>query len=508
MFKTSYKSTQQNRNVPRNTPNNGVDYASNSVDVNAIVTKRFDKSKLPKRNFLDKGAYGEAYVSKATSNVKKYIESIVQIPGTDKMVENQEIVIKAQTVERQNGDDIKRFIREAYIHARLRQSGTVELCGRSVSAKDYVPEFYGAGLYYDDQNQHYFLIFMERIPGKTLHEYKSSPEAQIKGNAMQLYLHVERAACSLWVQGIVHADFHGGNVLVNSTPHGLQVKIIDFGFAIYLPGNMGETVKNALTEGIKGGATSLAEIFGHDGRIGLGINKYTNKVMKARMKARQNAPNAYAPNGQNLWGLLQLLINKDDRKNIPEERRKFWGCDRNHTRPTSWKASNQDQVAFGKMAQLGMNMLVPDVKPVIPFVTPKAACLLKQLFRAHANPSIRSGKTVETVFQSYPHLLASLTNSLNTWNIKANEQKQFLWMQNTTGNLARAFEMITRIVMAEIWYCNFYIGDQPDIIVEGAVTHKLHHPRDNKHALPAKISRELWAYLGREPQPSHAVCNA
>lgn len=62
--------------------------------------------------------------------------------------------------------------------------------------------------------------------------------------AGRLTLHgLERAVLSIWGAGVVHADLHKGNIVVDSSS---SVKIIDFGFAVILPAKLRGKVRQRL----------------------------------------------------------------------------------------------------------------------------------------------------------------------------------------------------------------------------------------------------------------------
>jgi serine/threonine protein kinase len=141
------------------------------------------------------------------------------VPRTGAHMLPNEFVLKLQVTTTQRDLNIIKNVEKS----QVREDYMNYILSHSPISKKYVPTFYMGGTY---TWQRYILRIscMELIKGYQL-------EALLQSNwslPKQIIPLLERACMSLWSQGFVHGDFHGGNILVRLEPS-LKVYLIDYG---------------------------------------------------------------------------------------------------------------------------------------------------------------------------------------------------------------------------------------------------------------------------------------
>lgn len=114
--------------------------------------------------------------------------------------------------------------------------------GRSLVPALHIPILYAHGLYGDQ-----YVLIMEFIPGKSL--------ASIEKPTQPMKRMFEQAVLSIWAAGVVHADLHFNNVIIQPG----RVVIIDFGMAVLLSGPLAMKLRQKICT--PDGALDDPEIF-------------------------------------------------------------------------------------------------------------------------------------------------------------------------------------------------------------------------------------------------------
>lgn len=163
-------------------------------------------------------------------------------------------------------------VREAATHSWLldRPPVTVPGCGRKLLARTHLPRLYFAGLLKVGGREAVFVTVMEEVRGATMWNTPIT---------LDKYLAVEAAACSLWANGVMHADLHPGNVMWDDEKD--EAIIIDLGFATLLPATHTQTIVRALAMAVATGVSSLGAIFRANGPAA-DVQRYVNGVLLGR----------------------------------------------------------------------------------------------------------------------------------------------------------------------------------------------------------------------------------
>ena len=215
---------------------------------------------------------------------------------------------------------------ESVVHTRLKASPCLTLKGlRPVCVAKYVPRFFLSGQVVDEvtRTRHYVSL-MNVARGVPLDKIinKDGTKRYIR---LKQYLAVERAICALWLHGYVHADFHGGNIMLDPRSNG--VTIIDFGFGTQLPPNMVNDVRTKVVEAIRAGVRSLGEVWqpSSKSRFGTDMQEYVNRVQYGRMGQPKPGKGWYNPDGHAMM-MMYSRLSTQDREKLPEARRRLWGA--------------------------------------------------------------------------------------------------------------------------------------------------------------------------------------
>lgn len=278
---------------------------------------------------LDAGGFGTAFLTTVTPAVMDKLREVRQAMTYDVFKSfpaiGETVIIK---VAKQPNEPLDLFVRdnlkEASVHDFLANSRCVGLPGFSkpLCAAKHVPRLYFCGLVRNETNKRFvYLTVMALAPGVNMNKHlETSPMTA------DLYVNIERATCAMWVNGLVHADMHKGNVMYDAATR--TINIIDFGFGVLLPDDKTQIVRKAIIQGVADGVRSLGELWRDSSRskIGTGLQAYTNRIIFTRKSTRPNAwmDPWYNPDGGALMRLYGLL-SPADRAQVPALRRAAWG---------------------------------------------------------------------------------------------------------------------------------------------------------------------------------------
>jgi serine/threonine protein kinase len=279
---------------------------------------------------LGSGQYGSAFgttSSRALAGTFGRLKNVMKHVVFEKLppdTRGTSIAIKAQII--QFSAETKLAVIENAVHRAISKAPCVQLMGttRPLCAQEYVPQFFFSGQVrnrYENprarptvQREFMYVTVMGRAPGVSVYTYLDKHGGEITA---ALYVKIERALCSLWVNGIFHLDAHGDNILYDKASG--KVTVIDFGFAVMADAEMTEKVKAAIVQGISRGVRSLGEIWSPQNKsnLGLDLKQYTNRVLRGRGVPGSN-PDGY---------MLALFFNEmseSERRKVPNERKKLW----------------------------------------------------------------------------------------------------------------------------------------------------------------------------------------
>ena len=197
---------------------------------------------------------------------------------------------------------------ESFIHQLLSEGGSVRIPGFApLASSDYVPQFYFAGLTRTVQNNSSrFIVAMRKAPGVPLYRLLTmvQPDAE-------MYVAVERALCSLWLQGVVHSDAHHGNIVYD--PETRKATILDFGYAVIVPGLVRDKMIKTIVELLvrERPRSLLVYLWTQE------LNDYVDRIMRQRRKTY------YSPNIRSAMTLYNRLSVKE-REKVPNVRYRVW----------------------------------------------------------------------------------------------------------------------------------------------------------------------------------------
>lgn len=136
-----------------------------------------------------------------------------------------DFAVKVQSLE--DLDTEMEAIEEDTVHKTITDAKKNDDLG-GISGRDIVPQFvFGSTLIVGQIRIR--LTISEYIVGETLRDFLRSGDSDLD-SLVRLYVHLERASLFLWSLGYSHADFHAGNIMVETATG--EPKIIDFGYAV------------------------------------------------------------------------------------------------------------------------------------------------------------------------------------------------------------------------------------------------------------------------------------
>lgn len=263
---------------------------------------------------LGEGAYGAAYGLRVTAAAADFFARLL-VDGRHRVKRKIPRAFASVVVKVAKGQgDPARFVddsvREAGVHKYL-STACSKVC-KKVCAP--VPEFYFSAMGSDGT---YYTVMGVADGGPLANAIRA-------GLTAELYVRVERATVSLWLSGVLHADFHAENAFVG--PDG-TVTVIDFGFAVLMPPALRKKVEAAVARHVRAGSRTLAEAWDETGLTG-----FADRVHHAR----DSRVEWYNPDNKALKDLYNRLSPADAAR-VPDLRRAAWGCARSSRSPKTPK---------------------------------------------------------------------------------------------------------------------------------------------------------------------------
>lgn len=312
-----------------NKPNMGSSYDSK--------TKKFKKNQAGRIaheaatwmiDRLGQGSYGTVYLVRVTKpaleQLRKVIRTSIYFVRHKDVREGATIALKLAPYiyPKEAKAEASRFIadnvREAATHSWLLQQMPVRVPGyrRLLRVTSHLPEFYFGGLTAGTDGVSYYVTMMGAVEGPSLwHVIKGG------GYNVDVYLLVERAAASLWVNGMVHGDLHPGNIKIFGEVKPRAI-LLDLGRAVRLPVPFHQLILDRLACAVDEGVKSLGEIFWSRHRSGHGIDGlqlYVNGVMASRMLK------LYYSDADILRRDYYNRLTAAEKAQVPQKRRELWG---------------------------------------------------------------------------------------------------------------------------------------------------------------------------------------
>lgn len=250
------------------------------------------------------GAYGVAFSSKYSRELYGVLgaltHTITAQRGMPRVGAGVVVKLSVYNAKKNYEQWLHGCLREAAVHKLASDLPSIRLKSvRDVNPAAHVPAFYLAGLFEDPYTgASIFVTVMSLAPGVSIGKW-------LKTHALDVgtFLKVERAAASLWLGGIVHADLHEDNVMYD----GQRVTIIDFGFAVVLTEEQTRRVQAVVLASFVKDALALNEnTLGHVNRV----------------QAGRGAP-WYHDDNSLLADLREKL--SVDAATLQAERRRLWG---------------------------------------------------------------------------------------------------------------------------------------------------------------------------------------
>lgn len=266
---------------------------------------------------IGSGAYGVAFKCSLTDATRPLLatmrRAMIHLVDNSVPPAGATVVIKV-TVPGKEGYVrwLQACIRENLVHRALARPGCkyVPNCNKPLCVSRHVPEFFFAGEV-SSRNRSFFVTVMAEAKGKQVlqHVEARPPDAS-------MYLELERAACALWVNGIVHADMHKGNVFYDERSK--HATIIDFGFAVVLPASLTQQIPGRLSQAIAAGVRSLGDIFRLESKHGIrNLQPFVNRTQRTRGAKWYNPDfNAMI----RMYSRLSII----DKADLADKRRKYW----------------------------------------------------------------------------------------------------------------------------------------------------------------------------------------
>jgi hypothetical protein len=293
--------------------------------------------------FIGEGAFGAVFSVTNTGEAARGIKDIMQKasyvvnekpPPAGRLVLIKLALEPGQSTEGMTPDIFaKDSVKESSWHRFLDNAPCIRVrgVGASTCPSSVVPDFYWSGMVRDDRTRtRCYVTLMSFAPGATVSrhidgEYKRNKNyrrfqtKQPRGPlTASMYLAIERAVTLMWLNGVVHSDFHKGNQIYDDNTG--KVTVIDFGQAVGLHPELTQKLRDMVGVAILRGVNSLGEMWESSSKsaVGVGIQEYVDGVRYTR------GGDWYNPDGHSLK-MLYNRLSPADRQQIPLLRRKLWG---------------------------------------------------------------------------------------------------------------------------------------------------------------------------------------
>lgn len=185
------------------------------VDTNA---EKVMQKLLPSAVYWRGGSYGSVFRVPVSSDMQHYRDTLRFSVGESPLPPSGSTII-VKVAKREYGETNKAFvarsIREAKAHQYMLER-----------APQYVPALYFSGI---DVKHMLAITGMEYVQGETLKAYLA--RHRMDANLLD---QLRDAVGIMMRAGFIHADLHDENVLVQMQNGRPRIKIIDFGFGVYL----------------------------------------------------------------------------------------------------------------------------------------------------------------------------------------------------------------------------------------------------------------------------------
>lgn len=174
---------------------------------------------IPSQYKVGGGMFGSAYKVVYDTKIRDELENAYS-SSTGKVYSESPavgstVVIKIAIQERNvpQGEFFNMNIRENLVHKNLSESPSCALVSNAnpVCISDYIPKFYLSFIIKSDKKYRSITV-MKDAGDKTLDKFLNSSPSQKE--LLDVYVKVEKAMCSLWLAGYVHADLHSENIML------------------------------------------------------------------------------------------------------------------------------------------------------------------------------------------------------------------------------------------------------------------------------------------------------
>lgn len=285
---------------------------------------------------IAKGAYGTAFRTSVTPQTHAILVAMQKAMSNAVFIDmppiGSTVVVKLANQTGQLPQFIKDSVKENTVHAHLASAPCTQLGSsftKGLCASAYVPKMYFSGLVVKaggakGSRKYVYVTVMALARGTTVDKYLAGGRDRL---TPQFYVKMERAICTMWGAGLVHADLHMNNIMYDPVNNG-TFTIIDFGFGVVLPSEMRQRVIQSMAQGVARGSRSMGELWrsGDRSKIGTDLQAYTNRVISTRKgQLGWNLKQTwYNPDGKSLMAMYNKL-SPAARAAVPLLRQKLWG---------------------------------------------------------------------------------------------------------------------------------------------------------------------------------------
>lgn len=283
---------------------------------------------------LGEGAYGAVFgltfQGEAKRRLLACLKSMTHVTLGSVPTQGQRIAVKfiIQGKKRTRKEWVQECYREACVLQYLHQSGCMSphAFTKPVCASDHVPPLFFSGMLLHNM----YVMVMGWAQGKPLADVIEKQHYKLTA---EQYVAIERAVASMWLNGIVHADLHDRNLLVDSKTK--QVTIIDTGFAQAVPIFLRVPMRDKLLQLVKDGGRTLGDVFTSDTKSPYYVRNLQPAVNRMVKHTKGHVP--YYNNDATFLRSKYKLVEDKDR--IPDARKASWGWSK--SRVASWWFSGQ-----------------------------------------------------------------------------------------------------------------------------------------------------------------------